>query len=241
MPSWERAAIAAAAIVATLVLAKLVDLRLSRRQLAPEAATRYRVLRRSIVAGIVVFGVLSALLVVPQVRAIAGGILASGAVVAIVVGFAAQQTLSNFISGLLIAFSQPLRLGDRVTVGGEEGVVEEIGLTYTFIRTRDQARLVIPNSKLASDTIRNATIVSREKLAQITVQVPLDKDLGRVVDLLREETAGDPRADVLVTALNDVATVTVRASADDPAAAERLESHLRVRALARLREAGVLA
>ena len=128
MPSWERAAIAAAAIVATLVLAKLVDLRLSRRQLAPEAATRYRVLRRSIVAGIVVFGVLSALLVVPQVRAIAGGILASGAVVAIVVGFAAQQTLSNFISGLLIAFSQPLRLGDRVTFGGEEGVVEEIGL-----------------------------------------------------------------------------------------------------------------
>jgi small-conductance mechanosensitive channel len=241
MPSWERAAIAVGAIVATLLLAKLVDLRLSRRQLAPEAATRYRVLRRSIVAAIVAFGVLSALLVIPPVRAIAGGILASGAVVAIVVGFAAQQTLSNFISGLLIAFSQPLRLGDRVTVGGEEGVVEEIGLTYTFIRTRDQARLVIPNSKLASDTIRNATIVSREKLAQITVQVPLDKDLGRVVDLLREETAGDPRADVFVTSLDSVATVTVRASAEDPAAAEQLESQLRLRALARLREAGVLA
>jgi small-conductance mechanosensitive channel len=241
LPEWERAAIAAAAIAATLVLAKLVDVRMSRRQLAPEAATRYRVLRRSVVAGIVAFGVLSALLVIPQVRAIAGGILASGAVVAIVVGFAAQQTLSNFVSGLLIAFSQPLRLGDRVTVGGEEGVVEEIGLSYTFIRTRDGARIVIPNSKLASDTIRNATIVSREKLAQITVQVPLDKDLGKVVDLLREETAGDPRADVLVTSLGDTATVTLRASADDPAAAERLESQLRVRALARLREAGVLA
>ena len=100
---------------------------------------------------------------------------------------------------------------------------------------------MIPNSKLASDTIRNATIVSREKLAQITVQVPLDNDLGRVVDLLREETAGDPHADVLVTSLDGVATLTVRASADDPAAAERLESQLRVRALARLREAGVLA
>ena len=241
MPSWERAAIAAAAIAVTLVLAKLVDIRMSRRELAPEAATRYRVLRRSLVAGIVAFGVLSALLVIPQVRAIAGGILASGAVLAIVVGFAAQTTLSNFISGLLIAFSQPLRLGDRVTVGGEEGVVEEIGLTYTFIRTRDQARLVIPNSKLASDTIRNATIVSREKLAQITVQEPLDKDLGKVGDLLRKELAGDPRADVLVTSLDGAATVTLRASADDPAAAERLESQLRVRALERLREAGVLA
>jgi hypothetical protein len=62
-----------------------------------------------------------------------------------------------------------------------------------------------------------------------------------VVDLLREETAGDPRADVFVTSLDSVATVTVRASAEDPAAAERLESQLRLRALARLREAGVLA
>jgi small conductance mechanosensitive channel len=240
MPSWERAAVAGAAILLTIVLAKLVDTRMSRRELTPETATRYRVLRRGIVVTIVVVGVLSALLVIPQVRAIAGGILASGAVLAIVVGFAAQTTLSNFVAGIMIAFSQPLRLGDRVTVGGEEGVVEEIGLTYTFIRTRDQARLVIPNSKLASDTIRNATIVSREKLAQITVQVPLDKDLGKVVDLLREETAGDPRADVLVTSLDGTATVTLRASADDPAAAERLESELRVRVLGRLREAGVL-
>ena len=93
MPSWERAAIAVGAILATLVLAKLVDRRMTRRDLAPETATRYRVLRRSIVAAIVAIGVLSALLVVPQVRAIAGGILASGAVLAIVVGFAAQTTL----------------------------------------------------------------------------------------------------------------------------------------------------
>jgi small conductance mechanosensitive channel len=240
MPWWHRLAVLGGVLLVTLVVARFTDRRMSRRELPAAAITRYRVLRRSAISAIIFIGVLSALLVIPQVRAIAGGILASGAVLAIVVGFAAQTTLSNFISGLLIAFSQPLRLGDRVTVGGEEGVVEEIGLTYTFIRTRDQARLVIPNSKLASDTIRNATIVSREKLAQITVQVPLDKDLGKVVDLLREETAGDPRADVLVTSINGAATITLRASADDPAAAERLESQLRVRALARLREAGVL-
>jgi small-conductance mechanosensitive channel len=240
MPSLERAAVAAAAIVVALLLAKLVDRRLERRELPPEAVTRYRILRRSVVSVIVAFGVLSALLVIPQVRAVAGGILASSAVLALVVGFAARSTLANFVAGLLIAFTQPLRLGDRVTVGGEEGVVEEIGLTYTFIRTRDHARLVIPNEKLASDTIRNATIVSREKLAEISVQVPLTTDLGAVVDLLRAETAGDSGADVFVTALDSVATVTVRAAAPDPTAAERLESDLRVRATARLRAAGML-
>ena len=60
---------------------------------------------------------LSALLVIPQVRAVAGGILASSAVIGLVVGFAAQRTIGNFIAGILIAFAQPLRLGDYVEIG----------------------------------------------------------------------------------------------------------------------------
>jgi hypothetical protein len=62
-----------------------------------------------------------------------------------------------------------------------------------------------------------------------------------VVDLLRAETAGDDRADVLVTALDGSATVTLRAPAPDAAAAERIASDLRLRAHRKLREAGVLA
>ena len=107
-------------------------------------------------------GFFSALLVIPQVRAVAGGLLASSAVLGVIIGFASQRTLGNFVAGLLIAITQPVRLGDRVTYDGEDGVIEEIGLTYTFIRTTDRARLVVPNEKLASDTIRNSTIRSRE-------------------------------------------------------------------------------
>jgi small-conductance mechanosensitive channel len=179
--------------------------------------------------------------VIPQVRAVAGAILASGAVIGLVVGFAAQRTLGNFIAGLLIAFTQPLRIGDLVEVDGTAGVVEEIGLTYTFIRTRDDVRLVIPNEKLASDTIKNASIVSREKVAQVTLQVPLDKDLSTAVDALRGLVDSAPRGAVLVSDLGEKATLTVRASAEDAVAAERLESDLRLQAHERLREAGVLA
>ena len=82
---------------------------------------------------------------IPQVRAVAGGLLASSAVLGVIIGFASQKTLGNFVAGLLIAISQPLRLGDHVTVDGTDGTVEEIGLTYTFIRTEDDARIVIPN------------------------------------------------------------------------------------------------
>src|SRR5947208_3633909 len=191
MPLWHRLAILAGVIVASAVLAQLIDLRMRRKQLEPGAETRYQVLRRGIMTGVVTLGVLSGLLVIPQVRAIAGGILASSAVLTLIVGFAAQRTLANFAAGILIAFTQPLRLGDRVIVDDSEGVVEEIGLTYTFIRADDNRRVVIPNEKLASDTIRNATIRSRETLAQITVHVPLDRDLTAVVDALRREVGGE--------------------------------------------------
>ena len=155
---WQRAAVAGAVIVITIVGARLLDRMLARRlELRPETLTRYRVIRRSAVVTVLVVGVLSALLVIPAVRTVAGTILASSAVIALVVGFAAQTTLSNFVAGILIAFSQPLRLGDEVEVGTASGIVEEIGLTYTLIRAADGARFFVPNTKLASDTIRNAT------------------------------------------------------------------------------------
>ncbi len=240
MELWHRLLIVAAVLAIAVVVAKLVDWRMSRRKLPPEAVTRYRVLRRSLMTAIIFVGLLSAALVIPQVQAVAAGILASSALVGLVIGLAAQRPLANFVAGVVIAFTQPLRLGDRVTVDDVEGTVEEIGLTYTFIRTIDNARLVIPNERLASDTIRNATIRSREKLAQVAVQVPLDKDLDAVVDLLRSETASESRADVLVTGLNGAATVTVRTWAPDAEAVERLESELRLRILRRLREQSLL-
>ncbi len=238
---WERIAVVSGVLAVTLLIAKLIDGRIARRDLPPEAQTRYRVLRRSVMSLIVAVGLLSALLVIPQVRAVAGGLLASSAVLGLIIGFASQRTIGNFVAGLLIAFTQPVRLGDYVEIDGVVGTVEEIGLTYTFIRTVENARLVIPNEKLASDTIRNSSIRSREKLAEVNLQVPLNSDLEQVIDLVREAAAGERDADVLVTALNGNATVTVRAWAPDALAAERLESELRLRMHGRLRAAGIFS
>jgi small-conductance mechanosensitive channel len=238
MSPWTRLAIVVGVMVVTIVVARLIDRRIARRDLPPEAITRYRILRRSITTTIIFVGLLSALLVIPQVRAVAGGLLASSAVIGIVVGFASQRTLGNFVAGLLIAFTQPLRLGDSVAVDNTEGVVEEIGLIYTFVRIENGDRLVIPNETLVSDTIRNSTIRSREKVAEISLQVPLGRDLGAVVDRLR--TLADD-ADAFVQDLSGDATVVVRAPAPDEAAAEKLERELRLRAYELLRAEGVYA
>jgi len=238
MPLWHRLVVVGVVLLITIAVARVIDRRIARRQLAPEAITRYRVARRSVTTAIVFVGLLSALLVIPQVRAVAGGLLASSAVLGIVVGFASQRTLGNFVAGLLIAFTQPLRLGDAVVVEDTRGTVEEIGLIYTFVRTENGDRLVIPNEKLASDTIRNSTIRSREKVAEISIQVPLGRDIGAIADRLRELKDG---ADVFVSDLAGNATLVVRAPAADEPAAERLERELRLRAHEVLRAEGVYA
>ena len=234
---WERVALVAVVVALTAIAARLVDRAIARRELAPETTTRYRVIRQTAVTAVVLVGVLSALLTIPSLRAAAGGILASSAVVALVIGFAAQRTLSNAVAGILIALSQPLRIGDRVEVAGTVGEVEEIELTYTFIRLDDGSRLVIPNDKLASDTIRNATIRRREKVAEVTVQVPPATELGPLLDRLQEETG----ADVFVRSLDGGPVIAVRQSVDDVDDAERLERQLRLRVHERLRADGVLA
>jgi small conductance mechanosensitive channel len=237
MTLWHRLIIVGVVLLMTTVVARVVDRRIARRELPPEAITRYRVVRRSVTTALFFVGLLSALLVIPQVRAVAGGLLASSAVLGIVVGFASQRTLGNFVAGLLIAFTQPLRLGDDVEVEDGRGVVEEIGLIYTFVRTDNDDRLVIPNEKLASDTIRNSTIRSREKVAEVTLQVPLSTDLRAVVDRLRALTD----AEVFVSELAGEATVVVRSSAATPTEAERVEHDLRLRTHEVLRAEGVFA
>jgi small-conductance mechanosensitive channel len=230
-----RLGVAAVAIVCSFVVAKLVDRRLARRELAPGTITRYRILRQSILWTIVFVGVASALLVIPAVRGVAVGILASSAVIGLIIGFAAQRTIGNFIAGLLIAFTQPVRLGDEIEFDGVRGEVEEVGLTYTWVRTAESDRLVIPNEKLVSETVRNSTIRNQRQVAEVAVQIPSGADLRAAVRAL--ETAAD---EVLVTRL-DPNTVSVRRYAELGVALSRVQSDLRLDVAERLRDAGILA
>lgn len=232
---WQRLLIVGSVILVTVLVAKLVDWRIGRRELAPGSATRYRVLRQTLVWAIVFVGVMSALLVIPPVRALAGGILASSAILGLVIGFASQRTIGNVVAGILIAVTQPLRLGDRVTVEGTEGIVEEIGLTYTWIRTRDNDRLVVPNERLASESIKNSTIRSEESLAEVQIQVPVGADLRAVVNSL--QTDGE---EVYVTDLADQATIVVRKRVPRERDTDRAESELRLSVAERLKAAGVI-
>ncbi len=252
--SVERIVTAVAILIATVVVANLVDRILKRRRsnLPPSALTRYRAVRRTIFILILVVGVAMAAFVFPSVRGVAGGLLTSAAVLAVIIGIAARSSLGNFISGLVIAFSQPIRLGDRIEFQGTGGVVEDVGRVYTRIRTGDGAWLQIPNDLLASDTIRNWTIVDPECTAEVRLLLPLSSDLGQAMQMVLEQARTVPGAlaglepSVSVESLEGgvggtKAEIAVGVRVPDHGAAERVSSDLRLRIQERLRSAGIFA
>ena len=102
--------------------------------------------------------------------------LASSAVLGLVVGFAARQTLANAVAGVLLAITQPIRIGDLVTVEEWTGTVEDVRLTYTYILLDDGRRLIVPNERLAQSSIQNHTVVDPLVSIEVSVWLPPDAD-----------------------------------------------------------------
>jgi small-conductance mechanosensitive channel len=240
----KRVIVALAIMAAALVAARVVDGAVVRRlEFTPEGLTRYRVLRRTIMVGIVFVGVVGALMVFPIVQAAASAVLASSAILALVIGYAAQPTLANFIAGVFIAFQQPVRIGDRIDAAGASGTVEDVGLTYTRVRAADGARYFLPNAKLASDTIRNATLASREHLVRASVSVPRTVDASWVQTMLADEarrapgTLSEKQPMTRITRIDaDSVEITVDAWARTAVQAAAAGDALRAAAWRRLRE-----
>ena len=180
-------------VVVALAIAEVVDRTLARRGtkltegLSPVANTRLRLVRRLIFAVIVLIGVMLALSQFEDIKRIGTGLLASSAVLGLVVGFAARQTLANGIAGILLAITQPIRIGDLVTFEEETGTVEDVRLTYTFIRKANDTRVIVPNERLAQSTIENHTIVDPRVRVEVEVWLPPWADAPRALAVVAQE------------------------------------------------------
>ena len=115
-------------------------------------------MRRLVWLTIVLVGVFVALSYFTGLSRLAASVLASGAIAAAIVGFAARQVLANLVAGIMLAITQPLRVGDWVTFEDHYGVVEDVRLNFTILRTLGEQRIVIPNERLASGVLRNDTL-----------------------------------------------------------------------------------
>ena len=115
----------------------------------------------------VLIGVWSVLSIFPSTTEVARAFLASGAVLALVAGLALTTPLGNLGSGVLLAFTQPVRLGDRITVDEHTGIVEEISLSYTALATDQGRRIFVPNSTMVSTTLVNNSVDDPRQLVMV--------------------------------------------------------------------------
>lgn len=124
-------------------------------QVSRSTKTRLRFLRRLTV--LVAFVVVAAIALAQftELERLATGILASTAVLAAIVGFAAQHTLGNLVAGVQLAISQPIRIGDRISFEEIEGRVIDISLAYTYVDPGDASTVVIPNQLLVDGIVHN--------------------------------------------------------------------------------------
>ena len=110
--------------------------------------------------------------------------LVAGGFLGIVIGFAAQASISNFISGLLLVLERPFKIGDFIHIGNTVGMVAEIGVMSTTLVTWDGVRVRIPSSQIFNSDFRNYT-ASRVRLVSVEVRIPHSASIDRAVEVIK--------------------------------------------------------
>jgi small-conductance mechanosensitive channel len=145
------------------------------------------------VAAVYLIGIVAFLSLIPGMEKISSSILASAGIFAMAIGLASQEALSNLIGGFFIIFSRPFRVGDFIKVGDDvTGVVDEITLRHTVIRSLDNRMVLIPNRQINSSVIVNSTITETQTCNYIEIGVSYTVNLDRAIEVMREEIMQHP-------------------------------------------------
>jgi small-conductance mechanosensitive channel len=236
-------------IVLALIFATLLDRYFARRghrlaeavtrgHVTPVLDTRLRFLRRLLYAAVLAVGVAVALSQFTGLSKLAASLLASGALAAAIIGFSARQVLANVVAGIMLAITQPLRVGDWVTFEEQYGVVEDVRLNYTILRTSADQRIVIPNERLAAGILRNDTLGADAIGLDVSVWLPLEADTERALAALAQETGSEA---TIAEITPDGVRISVAGDPVPPAQKGPRQAELRARCLNRLRSDGLLA
>lgn len=218
-------------------VARWLDSTLSRREVGATSSTRLRFSWRVLEATIAIVAIAIALGQFADLSGIARALLASSAIGALIIGFASRQVIANAVAGIMLAASQPLRIGDLVTFEGETGIVEDIRLTSTWLRTLSDARIVVPNERLAAGVLRNDSIGS--PTVAVEVSIWLDPSVNETKALEALHSLEGVRARIAETHPEGGIRILVMGKPGKAAERIPLEGDLRRDALEALRKAKV--
>jgi small conductance mechanosensitive channel len=249
-----KALVAAGIWIVVIVVVRLVlrlafdryERRLAERDpaVAARRRTTFSFLLRVIIALITLIGVWNVLTIFPVTQEVARAFLASSAVLALIAGLALTTPLGNLGSGVLLAFTQPIRLGDRITLGDHTGVVSAISLTYTQLVTDEDRYVFVPNTMMVSNVLVNRSVGDPRRI--VTVRVPVAvgapfADARKVAYEAASDVSGAETATVDVGEIAEkVVWLEVVAYAPPGSKVSAIAGEIRERVLAALGERGFL-
>lgn len=108
------------------------------------------------------------------------------------IGFGLQAIVQNFISGLILLVERPVKVGDWVSLSGVEGDIRRINVRATEIEMSDRSTMIVPNSQLITEKVRNVTLANAQGRVQIKLPMPLDTDAGKARKLILEVLHAHP-------------------------------------------------
>jgi potassium-dependent mechanosensitive channel len=108
------------------------------------------------------------------------------------VGFGLQNVINNFVSGLILLFERPIKIGDVIEIGGTVGEVRRIGIRACVIRTGEGSEIIVPNGSLISNQVTNWTFSDRARAIEVSVNILPGTDSQRIVELLKTAGASQP-------------------------------------------------
>lgn len=195
--------------------------------------TQMDILVRITTVALGAIGVSLVLMTFPQIRQIGISILASAGIASVILGFAAQKSLGSVLAGIQIAFTQPIKIGDEVWVENENGVIEEINLTYVIMRTTDKRRVIIPINYFIENIFQNWTMNSSDLLGVVYIEVdyaaPVQKIRDALAVILEGTTWWDKKTKILQVTNSKAQTMELRilVSAINPTCAWNLKCYVR--------------
>lgn len=177
--------------------------------------TQLNFLKKTIIVGVTLITISIILLSFEEGRKYGQTLLTSAGVASIIIGFAAQKTLANFLAGIQIAFAQPIKLDDAVVVEGEWGWIEEINLTYVVVRIWDWRRLVLPITYFVEKPFQNWTRNKGEIIGSVILfldyRTPIEELRQKLTELLNDEPKWDGQVNSLQVVDTKEYTMMVRA------------------------------
>ena len=235
-----------AALTIVLTVALVLGVRWALRQrtpgtmnVDPGTRTRIRLVQRMGVTAVVLFGCAIAAAQLGVLSTIASTVLAGSAIGAIVVGFAARATLANALAGVVLTITQPVRVGDQVKVGDHEGVVEDVTLSATVLRTIHGNTIRIPNELLGQSVVYNESIAGKGVVPEATVLLPLGSRVADAIDVALD-LPGVETARLVAIETDGWNRVMVRGERCAPGDRVPAEARLRLKVVEAFREAGLL-